>query len=110
MIEAVAQGNRVAIAVDTYLRTGKMEKPEYAPPYHFPPLTWNMEEYAEAKRPKVPMLELASRKGFVEVERRMKEHVIRDECKRCLRCDLEWQEMREREAAKKKAKAACTCA
>ncbi len=108
VIEAVAQGNRVAIAVDTYLRTGRVEKPVYAPPYSFPEATWNVEEFAEAKRPRVPLLEVADRRGtFKEVELPMKEQVIQNECKRCLRCDLEWIESTQ-PATQKKASAGGT--
>jgi NADH-quinone oxidoreductase subunit F len=104
VIEAVAQGNRAAAAVDTYLRTGATEKAVYAPPYRFPELTWNMEEFAEAKRPHAPTLDLASRRGsFKEVELPMKEQVIMNECKRCLRCDLEWLESRQAHAGKQAA-------
>jgi len=93
VIEAVAQGNQVAAAVDFYLRTGAVEKVEYNPAYHFPELTWDMEAYAEAERPKAKHMDVAARKGnFEEVESLLDEKTIREECKRCLRCDLEWLE------------------
>jgi len=93
VIEAVAQGNRVAMAVDHYLRTGQVEKVDYNPPYHYPALTWNVDAYAEAKRPAPKFLDVAARRGnFQEVELLLDEETIREECKRCLRCDLEWLE------------------
>jgi hypothetical protein len=50
-----------------------------------------MEEYAEAKRPAVRRLpEEKSIHCFDEVEAGFDEHSAREECKRCLRCDLEW--------------------
>ena len=94
VIQAVAQGNLVAQAVDAYLHTGKATKPEYNPPYHFPELTYNMEEYVNARRPKMPELEPAERRRtFDEVELGLSEQAAREECRRCLRCDLEWLEV-----------------
>ncbi|MGQ9585519.1 MAG: NADH-quinone oxidoreductase subunit NuoF [Anaerolineae bacterium] len=93
IIEAVAQGNRVAATVDHYLRTGKVERVDYNPPYHYPELTWSMEDYADAARPESKHLDMAARRGsFEEVELLLEEKTVREECKRCLRCDLEWLE------------------
>ena len=94
VVEAVAQGNLVAESVDAYLQTGKVGKPVYDPPYHLPELTFDMEAYADAKRPAVPELDAAQRRhNFEQVELPMSEKTIREECRRCLRCDLEWQEV-----------------
>jgi len=97
VIEAVAQGNAVARAVDRYLRTGQMpaEKLVTLSGYEVVEQPYNLDDYAEAKRPAAPHLPVAERQGsFQEVESRMDEHTIQEECKRCLRCDLEWlQEM-----------------
>jgi NADH-quinone oxidoreductase subunit F len=94
VIEAVAQGNLVAESVSAYLGGGEIAKPVYNPPYHFPELTFDMEEYANARRPAAPELEPAQRRHtFDEVELGMSESVIKEECRRCLRCDLEWQEV-----------------
>jgi hypothetical protein len=38
------------------------------------------------------MLPLEERRSFREVELGLDEQAVREECKRCLRCDLEWLE------------------
>ena len=93
VIEAVAQGNRVARSVDSYLRTGKEEKFDSRPIVHFPGLTWDMEQYGEVARLRPRHMEVKARRAsFQEVELGQDEQIIREECKRCLRCDLEWLE------------------
>ena len=90
---AVAQGNRAALQVDHYLRTGKVEKIPVIPGYAVVEQQFNVEDYADAHRPDMPELPLAQRRGnFSEVELGMDEATVREECKRCLRCDLEWLE------------------
>ncbi len=91
VVEAVAQGNLVAVAVDTWLRTGEIEKPRYETPRADIVQLYNLDEYANAVRPHVPELELEARDGsWAEVELGFAEKVAREEAKRCLRCDLEW--------------------
>jgi NADH-quinone oxidoreductase subunit F len=93
VIEAVAQGNQVAVQVDHYLRTGKLEKVSVVPGYVVVDQPFDVDEYANALRPHMPELPVAERQGnFDEVELGMDEVTIREECKRCLRCDLEWLE------------------
>jgi NADH-quinone oxidoreductase subunit F len=98
VVQAVAQGNAVARAVDRYLATGEMEKvvtlPSYeAGEYAVVEQPFNLDDYAEARRPQMPMLPVEERQGhFHEVELGMDEHTVQEECKRCLRCDLEWLE------------------
>ncbi|MEW6441988.1 MAG: FAD-dependent oxidoreductase [bacterium] len=93
VIEAVAQGNRVANAVDQYLRAGQIEKYDSRPVVRFPEITWDMEQYGGAARLRPRHVEVAARRGsFQEVELGQDEKTIREECKRCLRCDLEWLE------------------
>ncbi len=95
VIEAVSQGNRAAAAVDLYLRLGTAEKLDAALEVHLPELTWNMEDYSHAARVQPGHLDLSERSGsFREVELPIAEEKIRDEAKRCLRCDLEWQAAR----------------
>jgi NADH-quinone oxidoreductase subunit F len=92
VIEAVAQGNRVAEAVDHYLRTGTTEKISVALDVHLPELTWKMEDYSHAARIQPGHLAVNERSGsFREVELPVEEGIICEEAKRCLRCDLEWQ-------------------
>lgn len=91
VIGAVGQGNLVAVAVDTWLKTGKLEKPRYETPRHDVPLQHNLEDYAEAQRPAMPEVSVAERQGsFCEVELGLDEQTACAEAKRCLRCDLEW--------------------
>jgi NADH-quinone oxidoreductase subunit F len=91
VIEAVAHGNRVAKEVEVYLRTGRREKVEIPLEAHLPPLTWDMEQYSEALRLRQSWIPVAARQGsFREVELSAPEKEIRAECRRCLRCDLEW--------------------
>jgi NADH-quinone oxidoreductase subunit F len=93
VVEAVAQGNAVARAVERYLRTGQMpaDKLVMLPGYEVVEQAFSLEEYAEAGRPEMPHLTLEARQGsFQEVDLGMDERTIQEECKRCLRCDLEW--------------------
>jgi len=54
---------------------------------------FNLEDYADAQRPGMPDLPVEERQAnFREVELGMDEGTIQEECKRCLRCDLEWLE------------------
>jgi heterodisulfide reductase subunit A-like polyferredoxin len=96
VIEAVAQGNEVARSVDIYLRTGSQEKETILPGYNAVEQLYNLDDYAEAKRPKEVTISVNERAGtFDEVERTMPKVAVREECKRCLRCDLEWLDMNE---------------
>jgi NADH-quinone oxidoreductase subunit F len=91
VVNAVAQGNEVARAVDHYLRTGQVEKLVTAPGYQVVEQRFDVQQYVQATRPPVPMLPLAGRRGsFAEVEQSWDERTVQEECKRCLRCDLEW--------------------
>jgi NADH-quinone oxidoreductase subunit F len=91
VIHAVAQGNEVARSVDHYLRTGRIERVVTLPGYEVVEQPFDAEAYAEARRPPVEALPVAQRRErFEQVERTLDEHTVREECKRCLRCDLEW--------------------
>ncbi|HMK64747.1 MAG TPA: FAD-dependent oxidoreductase, partial [Thermodesulfobacteriota bacterium] len=91
VIEAVDQGNKVAVTVDAFLKGQPVERIKFVTPCQEIPQMFNVEDYAEAKRPVIRRLSVE--KGtqcFEEVEAGFEEHIARDECKRCLRCDLEW--------------------
>ena len=91
VVEAVAQGNLVAVAVDHWLKTGEYAKPQYETPRPDIVQLYNLDEYANARRPHVPELAVDERDGaFGEVELGFDERTVREEAKRCLRCDLEW--------------------
>jgi NADH-quinone oxidoreductase subunit F len=93
VIQAVAQGNQVADTVDNYLRTGRSELLVIRPGYEIIEQQFDMEQYAEAVRPKKREIPVEERRGnFDEVELLFDENIIQEECKRCLRCDLEWLE------------------
>jgi NADH-quinone oxidoreductase subunit F len=93
VIDAVAQGNKVAMAVEAYLTTGKLEPIVYRPTAHPVPQTVDPAEYAHAQRACPNVLPAAWRAGgFVEVEMGFDEATAQAEAKRCLRCDLEGTE------------------
>ena len=59
---------------------------------------YSKERHAEAPRLQTRELPVEKRRGsFDEVELTLDEETIREECKRCLRCDLEWLETMELE-------------
>jgi len=90
VVEAVAQGNKVAMAVDAYLRNGEPNPKDEWLDYTDVPVTWVMEDYAEAARGEMPVQEPAvRRRNWREVELGLSEEVCREQCKRCLRCDIE---------------------
>ncbi|HEX2973456.1 MAG TPA: FAD-dependent oxidoreductase, partial [Tepidisphaeraceae bacterium] len=91
IVEAVAHGNLVAIAVDQWLRTGQIVRPHLETPRRDIPAVQDLEAYAQARRTEMPRLPVADREGnFREVELGLAEKMACEEAKRCLRCDLEW--------------------
>lgn len=95
VIEAVAQGNKVAMAVDAYLQNGTQQSKEAWLAYGTLEAAWNPEEYAQAKRPTMPTQTPEERiRNFGEIELGLTEEVAQEEAKRCLRCDLEHEAMR----------------
>jgi NADH-quinone oxidoreductase subunit F len=91
VVNAVAQGNEVARCVDRYLRTGQTEQLVTLPGYEVVEQAFDLAQYAAAGRPPIPTLPIEQRRGsFAEVEQGWDESTTREECKRCLRCDLEW--------------------
>ncbi len=91
IVQAVAHGNRVAAAIDFWLRTGQITHAHFDSPRHDVAPEHRIEDFAAAKRPEIPRLPLAEREGnFREVELALSEQAACNEAKRCLRCDLEW--------------------
>ena len=92
VIEAVAQGNLVAVAVDHWLKTGEYgQAASTRPRGSTSPSCTTWTTMPTQRGPHVPELALANRAGtFSEVELGFDEHTAREEAKRCLRCDLEW--------------------
>jgi NADH-quinone oxidoreductase subunit F len=94
VIQAVDQGNKVALAVDAWLSSGKLDRVVYRPKRHDVALSVDMEEYAHARRKEPQSIPPEWRSGgFVEVELGFDERSAQEEAKRCLRCDLEWLEI-----------------
>jgi NADH-quinone oxidoreductase subunit F len=95
VVQSVAHGNQVALTVDHWLRTGKLGGVYYHSQRHDIPQLFNLEDYANARRPVSKTLspwERLARQDFAEVELEFDARTIQGECKRCLRCDLEWLE------------------
>jgi NADH-quinone oxidoreductase subunit F len=94
IIQAVAHGNEVAVAVDQWLRTGRLDKPHYVTPLPPPPAGHDIAAYANARRAATPRLSVDQRsKDFAEVELGYDKKTATEEARRCLRCDLEWYDM-----------------
>ena len=96
VVKAVAQGNLAAQAVETWLTTGELADTYVRPKNHDIAQLFDLEDYAKAHRPKPLKLTAEERKArgerFDERESAWDEHTIQEECKRCLRCDLDWLE------------------
>jgi NADH-quinone oxidoreductase subunit F len=94
VVQAVAHGNLVAVAVDHWLRTGEMTKPHYETPRPDIEQPYDLDNYANASRPEIPEIKVIERMGnFKEVETGFNEPTAQEEAKRCLRCDLEWLDL-----------------
>ncbi|MGQ9674272.1 MAG: FAD-dependent oxidoreductase [Chloroflexota bacterium] len=91
VVEAVAQGNQVAMAVNAYLQQGRQDGAEKLwDDYGTVELTYNLEDFAEVKRAKMPEVPVSERTcNFCEVELGLSVGNAKAESKRCLRCDLE---------------------
>jgi NADH-quinone oxidoreductase subunit F len=95
VVQSVAHGNQVALTVDHWLTSGELGGVFYHAERHDIPQLYNVEDYADARRPTARLLspdERLVREDFVEVEMGFDERTMQEECKRCLRCDLEWLE------------------
>jgi NADH-quinone oxidoreductase subunit F len=98
VVQSVGHGNLVAQAVDAWLTTGQLKEVYYHPKRHDIAQLFDLEQYADARRPGPIMLSPEERHAraacgeqrFDEVEMLLDERSIQEECKRCLRCDLEW--------------------
>jgi NADH-quinone oxidoreductase subunit F len=95
VVQAVGHGNQVAQVVDGWLTTGELSDVYHRPKRHDIPQLFNLDNYADARRPMPVMLSPQERRAapggaFDEVEMLLNEQVVQEECKRCLRCDLEW--------------------
>jgi NADH-quinone oxidoreductase subunit F len=94
VVQSVGHGNLVAKAVDAWITTGELSEVYLRPVRHDIPQLFDLDDYAEARRPvpvmRPPEARSAAGSHFAEVEMAADEATVREECKRCLRCDLEW--------------------
>jgi NADH-quinone oxidoreductase subunit F len=94
IVQAIAQGNLVAVAVDEWIRTGKVSKPQFITVRHDVSQEHDLQDYADARRPAIPRLPVDKReRNMCEVELGLSEAAAQAEARRCLRCDLEWLEV-----------------
>ena len=90
VIEAIAQGKKVAASIDKYLGGSGILQTEKAPPESPVARTDLVERLKERKRPAMPCMSIDTRvNSFSEVELGLSEEMATGEGKRCLRCDLE---------------------
>jgi formate dehydrogenase beta subunit len=100
VIEAVAQGNRVAESVAVYLCGDGRGPATNGRVYETIEQCFDLEPYSAAVRPQARELTVEKSRGnFAEAECALSEDAAQEECKRCLRCDLEWIEVMEAEHA-----------
>jgi NADH-quinone oxidoreductase subunit F len=93
VVQSVAHGNQVALAVDAWLTRKDLKAVTCRPVRHDIPQLFRVEDYADARRPRPKVLsaeERLCRQDFCEVEIGLGERTVQEECKRCLRCDMEW--------------------
>ncbi len=94
IVEAVAHGNLVAVAVDHWVRTGEFVKPQYITPRVDVGQVVDFQDYAGVHRAANHRLPVIQREGsFAEVEQGLDEAAACQEARRCLRCDLEWLDL-----------------
>ena len=93
VVEAVAQGNQVALAVDAYFRGVEPGRARAMTEYRTTELSYKLDDYADAKRAEMPVRDPAVRaRTYDEIELGFDEESAREEARRCLRCDLEFEE------------------
>ncbi len=95
IVQAVGQGNLVAAAVNQWLRTGHTDGTVVETPLrNVKPLENQFADFAGQKRVIARRLPIVEREGsFAEVELGLTPEEAQHEASRCLRCDLEWQEL-----------------
>lgn len=91
VIEAIGGGKRAALAIDRYFRG--IPQPDMPPvPVRRQRVTWTEVPAATKmvlKRPEMPLLNMDRRRTtFQQVELGYSENMVREEARRCLRCDI----------------------
>jgi len=107
VIESIAHGKHAACMIDKYLKKEKIER-TYAltrPSVYVDPVTLTDAEIAQgAYRVKVPMLpSKARKKNLKEVDLCYSESAAVKEARRCLRCELETKDAKEKIKENRKA-------
>jgi len=100
VIDAMADGKKVAKAIDQYLRNGeiKFEYKVTRPSVYVEPAKLTVKETLESTRQDTKKLEVGKRKqNFNEVDLGLSKSGAICEAKRCLRCDLEVKDEDEKE-------------
>jgi len=103
VVEAIAAGKRAALMIDRYLRGVKMKQPGKA---RLPDVFLELPPSAApdplpSRRVKIPLLPVEARvQGFAEVENSLSAEEAGAEAKRCLRCDLEFTQVKSLEGEK----------
>lgn len=100
VIEAIAGGKKAAIMIDLYLKGEKVESPIdlKLPETYIEPFELDEDEALQTDRVETPRASVKWRKrNFAEVEVALSLAEARNEAKRCLRCDLEFTQVVEKE-------------
>lgn len=93
VIDAIASGKKAAESIDRFLRKQELIKPAVPklPTVFIEPAEVDEEDVANLTRVEPPSLKPSERtKNFREVTMVISEDQARAECRRCLRCDLEF--------------------
>jgi NADH-quinone oxidoreductase subunit F len=102
VVEAIAAGKKAAKMIGRYLRGEELKQPEVPllPEVFVEPLQLDESELAESDRVEPPTVSAASRKqNFGEIELSLSVEDATREARRCLRCDLEFTQPEQDEAA-----------
>jgi NADH-quinone oxidoreductase subunit F len=102
VVEAIAAGKKAALMIGRYLRGEELKQPRVAPlpDVYVAPVPVSEDELMEADRVEPPMVPAASRRrSFDEVELVLSVEDATREARRCLRCDLDFTQTQETEAA-----------
>jgi len=108
VIDAIAAGKKAAESIDRYLSGQELTKPAVPklPSTYIEPAVIEESSEQTAARAVPPSLPPSARvKNFHEIEMALPEDQARSECRRCLRCDLEFTATRSEETAARAATA-----
>jgi len=103
VVDAIAAGKKAALMIDRWLRGQELEQPAVIrlPNIYVEPALLSEEELEQADRVQVPVIHAASREqSFREVELSLSVEDATREARRCLRCDLEFTQRKENDAAR----------